>query len=144
MNDVEFKTAKWIWGDRESNSSLGQHEIIRFRREFIVPEGENCRLILHVTADSRYRLFLNGQSVSNGPCKGNQFTHYFETVVVSHLLQPGKNVLAARVVHFAKHEPFVMGQSGPVSIFRSVSGGFLLEGSLQSLDDTIIERVDTD
>lgn len=141
MNKIELKTAKWIWGEYKSRE--GHHDIIRFRREFDVPEGEQCKLIIHVTADSRYRLFLNGQSVSIGPSKGNQFTHYFETVDVSHLVHPGKNVLAARVVHFAKREPFIMGQSGPVSVTRSVSGGFLLEGSLQSQTNTIIERLDT-
>ncbi|MFD0714813.1 alpha-L-rhamnosidase C-terminal domain-containing protein [Paenibacillus sp. GCM10027626] len=123
--------ARWIWKQRETvTSTEGRHELVYFRRRFEVPEGELARLVVDVSADSRYRLFLNGHSVSVGPCKGDRFTHHYETVDLSPYLRTGANVLAVKVLHFTVSEPFKMGAGGPASIWRANSGAFFFEGSL--------------
>lgn len=84
----------------------GTHELVYFRREFNVSDSDGAKLVVDITADSRYRLFLNGESVTVGPCKGDQFSHYYETVDLSERLITGKNVLAVKVLHYAAAGPF--------------------------------------
>ncbi|BBH24613.1 alpha-L-rhamnosidase [Paenibacillus baekrokdamisoli] len=123
--------AQWIWKQKtEVAAREGQHELVYFRRSFSVPEGDVGALVVRVSADSRYRLYLNGKSVSVGPCKGDRYTHHYETVDLTEHLRPGKNVLAAKVLHFAVSEPFVLGAGGPASVWRSNTGAFFLEGDL--------------
>lgn len=119
------------------------HELVYFRRTFEVAES-GCRLVVRVSADSRYQLYLNGQRVSVGPCKGDGKTHYYETVDLSKSLQVGSNVLAAKVLHYAGADPFLMGISGPGSVWRSNAGGFLLDGVLRNHHGESIDTLHTD
>lgn len=107
MEENRTWRAKWIWHQAapQPNGAMS-HEIVYFRRTFDIPQNGNYSLKVDVSADSRYRLYLNGESVSFGPCKGERFTHYYETVDLSDKLRPGRNVLAAKVVHFRKSEPW--------------------------------------
>ncbi|WP_375102977.1 alpha-L-rhamnosidase C-terminal domain-containing protein [Paenibacillus sp. RS8] len=131
MEENRMWKANWIWFKGYPwTSNPGTHELVYFRREFNVSDSDGAKLVVDITADSRYRLFLNGESVSVGPCKGDQFSHYYETVDLSERLITGKNVLAVKVLHYAAAGPFVLGESGPISTYRAVGGTMLLEGEL--------------
>ncbi|BBI31976.1 alpha-L-rhamnosidase-related protein [Cohnella abietis] len=123
--------AKWIWSSGEPTTLIeGKHEIVYFRRSFTVTDIESAELVSHISADSRYRLYLNGVSASVGPSKGDRFTHYYETVDLTKLLVAGLNTLAVKVVHYTPYEPFRLGDGGPASVWRSNKGVFLFEGTL--------------
>ncbi|RAP73558.1 alpha-L-rhamnosidase C-terminal domain-containing protein [Paenibacillus montanisoli] len=141
MEDMRDWQAKWIW--RQELPHARDHELVYFRRSFMV-NGEGCKLTVHVSADSRYRLYLNGEPVSVGPCKGDAYTHYYETVDLSGKLLPGRNVLAAKALHYGGTSPWRMAEHGPVSVWRSEAGGFLLEGAVTAAGGELIERLDTD
>lgn len=57
------------------------------------------RFVLHVSADQRYRLYVNGVSVAWGPARGDLFRWHFETVDIAPYLRPGRNVLTAVVTY---------------------------------------------
>ncbi|MCF7942277.1 MAG: alpha-L-rhamnosidase N-terminal domain-containing protein [Spirochaetia bacterium] len=57
-------------------------------------------MVIHVSADSRYRLFCNGRSVISGPCKGSRFTTYYDVIDLSAYLREGENLLAIKVLHY--------------------------------------------
>ncbi|HEY3267638.1 MAG TPA: alpha-L-rhamnosidase C-terminal domain-containing protein [Armatimonadota bacterium] len=139
MNEHEQPvwTAKWIWDKGVPRSSTPAHEVRLFRRTFTAPEG--ARLVVRVSADSRYQLFVNGRKVSIGPCKGDAWRKFYETVDVSEYLRPGDNVLAARVVHFHPADPPALDHVGLSSVHRSAAGGFFLQGTVEGG-----ETVDTD
>lgn len=131
MEENRIWNARWIWHQSYPwTSDPGAHEMVWFRREFDVTDPHLARLVVDVSADSRYRLFLNGESVSVGPCKGDRSTHYYETVDLSDRLLAGTNVLAVQVLHYAPSGPHLLGVSGPLSIHRAVSGALFLEGVL--------------
>ncbi|SEO37974.1 family 78 glycoside hydrolase catalytic domain [Paenibacillus sp. OV219] len=139
MEENRSWRARWIWHEGYPwTSAPGEHELVLFRRAFEVEDAASARLVLSVSADSRYRLFLNGESVSVGPCKGDQFTHYYETVDLSGQLRAGTNVLAAKVLHLASSNPHKMGLSGQIAIQRSNAGVFLLEGTLQEGEREVV------
>ncbi len=60
---------------------------------------ETAELTIDITANSRYRLWINGKPVLSGPCKGDLYRHFYETVNVSAYLKTGKNVFAVQVLY---------------------------------------------
>lgn len=59
---------------------------------------EEASVEIAITANSRYRLWVNGNSVLSGPCKGDWFRQYYETVSLTEFLVKGKNVFAVQVL----------------------------------------------
>ncbi|MBB3128441.1 hypothetical protein FHS19_003095 [Paenibacillus rhizosphaerae] len=142
-HDTRNWRGQWIWTEGSVRDIRpGGHTMALFRRTFQAAGGE--RLTVRISANSRYRLFVNGESVSIGPCKGDANRHFYETVDVSGLLQAGKNVLAAQVVHYVGTEPWTMGGiSGPISIWSERNGGFLLDGALTDAEGRKQEELHT-
>ena len=97
-----WKSAQWIRippGELEHkrvyHGDLGGR-FAYFRCEQELPG--DAHLTACITAVSRYRLWVNGQSVLSGPCKGDLNRQYYETVDLTPCLRPGKNVFAVRVL----------------------------------------------
>lgn len=128
MEEYREWTAKWIWPVKEAHGGSGQQRSL-FRKTFEVSHPASCELRVDVSADSKYRLYLNGVLVGRGPCKGDMWQRYYDTYDLSSALVAGRNTLAAEVVHY----PFALSggnrEAGPVSEWRSDSGGFWLEGA---------------
>ena len=57
--------AKWIWKKQENYQIYNQTIIAR--KTFNVRELQQANI--KITADSQYRLFLNGKWVNDGPCR---------------------------------------------------------------------------
>lgn len=78
------------------------------------------RFLVHVSADSRYRLYVNGDEVSNGPQRSDVMHWRYETVDLAPKLRAGRNVIAALVWNW--------GTATPVAQHR-YRAGFLLQGN---------------
>ncbi len=105
--------AKWI-------TALGAPEhapqVILFRK-VISFNALPASYPVHVSADNRFQLYVNGQRVGEGPARGDRTHWRYETFDLRPFLQRGENVVAARVWNFGD-------QSSTVQI--SVRTGFLL------------------
>ena len=55
---------------------------------------------VYVSADNRYKLYINGTYIANGPARGDQFNWNYETIDIAALLKPGENLVAAEVINF--------------------------------------------
>ena len=55
-----------------------------FRCEVMLPK--NAHLIADISANSRYRLRVNGKPVLSGPCKGDKHRQHYETVELTEYL----------------------------------------------------------
>ncbi|MEJ7911807.1 MAG: alpha-L-rhamnosidase N-terminal domain-containing protein, partial [Chitinophagaceae bacterium] len=78
--------------------------IYHFRKSFSLPQ-KPAQFVVHLSADNRYRLFVNGKSVCNGPARGDLYNWYFETVDIAPFLQSGTNVIAALVWNMGVYAP---------------------------------------
>src|SRR5688572_6220820 len=86
-------TASWIAVPEEGANSYGVYVF----RKSIELLNKPVSFVIHVSADNRYKLYVNGKLVSLGPARGD-LTHWnFETVDIASYLQAGKNTIAARV-----------------------------------------------
>lgn len=91
-------TGRWIWteGDPAPKNSY-----THFRKSFTLGstprEGK-----LHITADSRYMLWVNGSFAGRGPVRSDRRHLYFDTWDVTPRLRKGKNVIAVLVHHYGE------------------------------------------
>lgn len=81
---------------------LRGYGIYHFRKTFTLIDPP-AAFIVHVTADNRYRLFVNGTPVCNGPARGDLYNWYFETIDIGPYLKAGTNSIAALVWNMGEH-----------------------------------------
>jgi len=114
--------AQWITHPTESALDYG---VFHFRKSFelaAVPK----EFIIHISADNRYRFFVNGKAVCFGPARGDLAHWFYESIDIAPFLKPGKNLLAAAVWNFGDDKPWaqfslktaliVQGNSAPEQI----------------------------
>src|SRR6516225_1456648 len=111
--------AYWIASATEGGTSAG---VFCFRKEITIRSTPE-HFWVHVSADNRFLLHVNGKYAAEGPARGDLFHWRFETVDLAPLLQPGRNVLAAIVWNF--------GEQSPVAQMSSRTG-FLMQGDTQA------------
>lgn len=104
----------WITHPTESNVDYG---VFLFKNEFELFEIPD-EFKVYVSADNRYRLFVNGNEVSFGPARGSLEYWRYETLDFSSHLKEGKNIIAAEV--------FNLGPMRPVAQFSHVTA-FILQ-----------------
>lgn len=128
-------SAFWIWS-REGNFALdpenlspSHYQVRRFRRTFTVESPEKSRLVVQISADSRYWLFCNGRSIGRGPAKGDVRHQFYDQWDLTHFLKAGTNVLAAIVMDTSKVNCYGSEMGAPASFVR-YGGGFILDGDL--------------
>lgn len=119
-------SAHWITCPESSPRDYG---VYHFRKTFSLSEKPD-HFVVHVSADNRYRLYVNGVPVSRGPARGDLYNWYFETVDIAPHLHIGKNTIAAQVWN--------MGVYAPVAQISNRTA-FLLQG-----DEKSEELVNTD
>jgi alpha-L-rhamnosidase len=104
VNPTLFTTewnAYWIAVPGESPDAYG---VYLFRKSFDLASIP-AKLIVHVSADNRFKLFVNGKQVLMGPARGD-LTHWnFETFDIAQFLRTGKNMIAARVWNESTYRP---------------------------------------
>jgi len=93
--------------------------VFHARRTFDLP-AIPARFLVHVSADNRYRLYVNGVQVSSGPQRSD-VTHWrYETLDLAPHLRAGRNVIAALVWNWGAARPVAQ---------HSHRTGFLLQGN---------------
>jgi hypothetical protein len=93
--------ARWIAPPDASGDSFG---VFHFRRTFDLPSRPKS-FVVHVSADNRYRLFVNGAQVSSGPQRSDLMNWRYETLDLAVHLRAGRNVLAVLVWNWGKARP---------------------------------------
>lgn len=114
-NPVLPLKAEWISCPDISVKAYG---VYHFRKTFALKTVPQ-KFIVYVSADQRYRLFINGKPVAFGPARGDLRNWNYETADLAPFLQAGNNVLAAQVWN--------MGSGAPAAQI-SAQTAFLLQG----------------
>ncbi|WP_207508325.1 alpha-L-rhamnosidase-related protein [Telluribacter humicola] len=104
--------AQWITGPGRpinqytatSDLSLRDYGVYKFRKTIELKE-KPASFVIHVSADNRYKLFVNGRQISQGPARGDLYFWNFETVDLAPYLQAGNNTVAAVVWNDGRLKP---------------------------------------
>ncbi|MEO6150778.1 MAG: alpha-L-rhamnosidase C-terminal domain-containing protein [Mucilaginibacter sp.] len=89
----------------------------------ITLSSKPSKFYIHVSADNRYKLFINGTLVSVGPASGTPLNWKYETINIAKYLTAGKNSVAAQVWEEANFRP---------SFQFTVRAGFILQGNTKT------------
>ena len=108
--------AKWIAAQNDPGNEYG----IYYFRKSINLAAKPASFIIHLSADNRYKLFVNGTMVSLGPTRGDTYFWNYETVDLAPYLTTGKNIVAALVWNEAQYRP---------EAIISVRTGFIIQGN---------------
>ncbi len=92
---------QWIADSQAGPKDAG---VFHFRREFDL-SAKPATFPIRVSADNRYRLFVNGVEVSSGPARGDLLNWRYERVDIAPHLRPGRNILTATVWNFGELRP---------------------------------------
>jgi len=115
----KFWKARWITYPDDSGLEYG---VYHFRKSFEM-EKVPQKFVVHVSADNRYRLFVNGTPVCFGPARGNLMHWNFESIDIAEYLKPGKNTIASVVWNFAGLKPWAQ---------MSLRTAFILQGNSEN------------
>ncbi len=105
--DIDWE-ARWIWNGGTPQSRNFQ---LNMRKAFHAAEPEKA--LLHVSADSRYRLYINERWIGDGPTRSFPQHQQFDTYDITAYLNTGTNVIAATVHHYGEDTfHYILGKGG--------------------------------
>lgn len=118
-------SAKWITVPGAPPKDYGVYHF----RKIIELDAKPASFIVHISADNRYKFFVNGEWVCWGPARGDIYHWNFETIDLAPYLKEGRNILAAQAWNYGSYAPMVQ---------QSLQTGFILQGNgeAESLADT--------
>lgn len=94
-------TAEWI---SHPTALLREPAVFHFRKVFQL-ETKPAHFKVEVSADNRFRLFVNGIRVGEGPARGDLAHWRYESFDLGPALHLGKNVVAAEVWNYGIYAP---------------------------------------
>ena len=96
-----------------------EYGVYHFRRTFEL-DRKPAAFVVNVSADNRYKLYVNGEEAAVGPARGDLRNWRYDPLDIARYLHAGRNTLAAVVWNFA--------EMAPVAQITSRTG-FLVEGA---------------
>lgn len=98
---IAFESS-WIWhpGWVEYTNGDSAGGFVHFKKSAVLESVPQTAVRLRITADTRYKLYVNSHLVSCGPVKGDEHRWFFDDVDIKPFLKPGHNHLAVHVLRF--------------------------------------------
>lgn len=125
------KSTHWIWLDKWMPEDREDPVLAIFRKELTV-SGEPKEALIRISADSRYKLYINGKFVEAGPSRGDRQIWFYDEVDIAPYLTVGKNILAVQVLRYPTDH-----RKGNHGIFRTEYPGLYVKGSVTCTDGTM-------
>lgn len=79
-----------------------------FRKHFVLSESVREPVYVRVSADNRYRLYINNMPLISGPVPGDCGHYFYDSLDVAPFLQKGENVVAAEVWNYGPWSPVAL------------------------------------
>lgn len=115
-----LKKSAWIWTDE--NYEQNQPIFILFRKEVFTADKSVIRG--RITADSCYRLVIDGEDILDGPCKGNGEVTYYDEF--ERKLEKGTHCICVTVVHYPQSD------NTNSSVWRTTKPGLYFTSAIES------------
>lgn len=111
--------AQWITTQESDPTAYGVHV---FRKTFdLSTKPQN--FVVHVSADNKYRLYVNGNFIGVGPARNDIEHWFFDTYDLAEHLISGQNIIAAKVWNEG---------TGKAEAQISLRTGFIMDGKDQA------------
>jgi hypothetical protein len=123
--------ASWI---THPTAPLREPIVLHFRRSLQL-DSKPGRYVVHVSADNRFILYVNGHRVGDGPARGDLPHWRYETFDLAPYLSAGTNLVTATVWNFGIYAPaaqitdrtaFLVQGDGPLEAAVSTPTGWMV------------------
>lgn len=118
--EFQIPMTNWMWIPGWDQMDQGNCHLVYFRKMFVLDEVPES-LKVRVSADTRYKLWVNGQLAELGPVKGDRLVWYVDEVELAPYLTAGKNVIAAEVLRYPTEH-----RRGNHGMFRTAMPGLYI------------------
>ena len=129
----------WIWNKHWSAEDKNAPGIMLFRREYdLSDEIKSC--VVNISADTRYKLYVNGEFAEFGPARGDDQVWFYDTVDITRHMKKGKNCIGVAVLRYPEAR-----QAGNHGMFRTSVPGLCISGEakLEDGSNIVIETDET-
>lgn len=87
------------WNDSSPQSVNTAGRIVNFTKKTTLSSPPTSAL-LRFSADTRYKLYVNGKRVAVGPCRGSLSVWYYDTLDIAPFLHTGENEIKFVVLRY--------------------------------------------
>ena len=112
--------APWVSYPSANQTAYG---VYHFRKSFNLDKVPD-KLVIHVSADNRYNLFVNGKRVCYGPAKGDLKTYKYDVIDIAPFLHIGENLLAVLVYNGGEDKPLAFLSAQTAFMLRAENSNF--------------------
>jgi len=124
--DREMLKTDLVWTPDWTQNDELEPMTVYFRRSFFLEEVRADQHFISISADSRYKLYVNGSFVQEGPQKAISLSEWFrDRADISSFLREGENVIAAEVRRYPAARPGVLNFNA--SLLRTETPMFYLK-----------------
>lgn len=119
----------WIWSKEFTDHEKEEPSLFLFRKNYKL-KGPDIQGSIKISADTRYKLYINGCLVEVGPSKGDNQVWFLDEIDVSKYLKSGENIIGVKVLRYPI-EP----EKGTMSMFRTAHPGLYVKLSVTECKD---------
>lgn len=126
----------WIWIEGWNSDTEQEAALLYFRRDMeldTVPEN----FWIDISADTRYKLYINEKLCGIGPLKGDQQIWFYDEIDVAPFLKKGHNIWAVEVLRYPLNN-----RKSNMSLFRTATPGIYVKSKKR--DETGVPLWKTD
>lgn len=99
--DLSEIGSPWIWHrDWVDIGPDTAGAFLHFRKHLSLTDTPSTPLRVNITADTRYKFYINTHLVHFGPVKGDENRWFYDTVDIQPFLKQGENHIAVYVLRF--------------------------------------------
>ncbi|KAL3453185.1 Six-hairpin glycosidase-like protein [Aspergillus insuetus] len=125
--------ANWVWTpnwtDDSPHNTAGR--VVRFTRNFSLSSSPT-KALLHFSADTRYKLFVNGVRVAVGPTRSSPWIWYYDTLDIAPYLRTGTNIVQFDVIRY------FAASRGAMPFQRTAAPGLTVVGRVESDGESVV------
>ncbi|KAJ5476894.1 Six-hairpin glycosidase-like protein [Penicillium sp. IBT 31633x] len=101
MATIDWENS-WIWhpdwNEKPTSTSAGR--FVYFRKSLELPSVPKHPVTIRITADTKYKLYINSRLVHTGPVKGDQQAWFYDVLDIQPHLRTGRNTILIHVLRF--------------------------------------------
>lgn len=122
-----LKDSNWIWNPCWSAEDKDKPRMMLFRKRVELVEEPYAGKI-RISADTRYKLYINEKLVEVGPNRGDKQIWFYDTIDIVPYLEAGINIIGVSVLRYP--EDPVAGNHG---MFRTSVPGLFVQGEVEDM-----------
>ena len=128
-----LENSKWIWTPNWSAEDSKEARLALFRKSVDINDAPD-KAVLEISADTRYKLYVNEVLVEVGPSKGDKSIWFKDSIDIKEYLIIGKNIISVIVLRYPENP-----MDGNHGMFRTATPGLYVSGEIILADKNKVE-----